>query len=197
MYYQDVRVSTVQASAQVSGIQSRCKRTFQPAIFAGLEPFFTVHIKKNGYYPTIPGTRPGLPEKYPGILPRSRLARRCHAGRTRSEGATAATPTACSSTQSAHTAADIDVRRPLLRWARSAVRVTQSGQCCVTETNSLELIVGNDSFLTSSRSGLRWIQSGLRKMKIFDFEIRLCTSGDCRAQGSKRWPTGTLFRRQT
>ena len=155
------------ASAQVSGIQSRCKRTFQPPIFAGLEPCFYRFSKKSGYYPTIPGTRPGLPEKYPGILPRSRLARRCHAGRTRSEGATAATPTACSSTQSAHTAADIDVRRPLLRWARSAVRVTQSGQCCVTETNSLELGVGNDFFglVSWNRSGLRWIQSGLRNMK--------------------------------
>ena len=67
--------------------------------------------------------------------------------------------------------------------ARSAVRVSQSGPCCVTETNSLELIVGNDFFglLSSRRSGLRWIQSGLRKMKIFGFEIRLCTSGDCRS----------------
>ena len=58
-----------------------------------------------------------------------------------------------------------------------------SGPVHVTETNSLELIVGNDFFglLTWNCSGLRWIQSGLRKMKIFDFEIRLCTSGDCRS----------------
>ena len=45
--------------------------------------------------------------------------------------------------------------------ARSAVRVIQSGPVYVTETNSLELIVGNDFFglLSWNRSGLRWIQS--------------------------------------
>ena len=82
------------------------------------------------------------------------------------------------------------------RWvsARSAVRVTQSGPVYVTETNSLELIVGNDFFgrLSWNRSGLLWIQSGLRKMKIFGFEIRLCTSGDCRSLENGGRPRRTV-----